>query len=229
MENTTILNQGRAFDEHDRATLIEYTDFDEDDIKYMFALPGARTTIDIHDFNEEAVLLYIEWYDADGEELGRAVREFKHYDGICYNHSLKLEGEWQNKSLAASLYARQKARMTEWSYDSIRLEANITIGRYAWAKEGFKYSNPGEASQARTNLKHWLGQNGMRDLAKQYADKIAHLADPYDFATFDIPGVTMRGGQINNAAVGPDYVMHLGKAFMLDRGGHGSWNGRYDL
>ena len=174
-------------------------------------------------------MLYIEWYDADGEELGRAVREFKHYDAACYNHSLKLEGEWQNKNLAASLYERQKARMAEWSYDAIFLEANITIGRYAWAKEGFEYSDPGAASQARTNLKHWLGQNGMRDLAKQHAGKIANLTDPYDFATFDIPGVTMKGRQISNAAVGPNYVMHLGKAFMLDRGGHGSWNGRYDL
>lgn len=235
MENTQLLDEyHNPIGEYAESAILEFTDLEPEDFKYMFSLPGTKTEIVFDEIEAEGVLMTIHWNDLETDEIvGRAVRELKHYDGACHNHSLKLEKGWQDRDLAASLYAKQKKLLTEWSYDEIHLEANVTIGRYAWAKEGFKYSDPGRSASSRASLKMWLTQRGMGDLTRQYANEIKHLVDPYDFATFDIPGVTVKGGQIKNIAVDPDYEMHIGKAFMLDQDyhthNHGSWHGRYEL
>lgn len=229
MGNTHVVNEQREpLSEHERAAFTRLTDLVEDDLKYMFALPdAASTTIILEDEIEGPVSVM--WFDQDGKILGRAAREFPHHTGQCKNHSLILNTELQDRGIAASLYARQRERLKEWGYDTILLEADISIGRYAWAKEGFEYADPASAGYARTGLKHWLGRNGMRDLAKKHADRISKLNSPRDFATFSIPDVMILGKQIENIAVKPNYEMIVGKAFMLDRGGHGSWHGRYEL
>jgi len=44
-------------------------------------------------------------------------------------------------------------------------------------------------------------------------------------ANFRIPGVKIKGSHIKNEAVPADLEMDIGRAFMLDRNGHGSWHG----
>ena len=197
----------------------------EDDIKEMFALPGAGTDVVVYGDG----LAEIIWRDTDsGDVMGTATRGFNYAGGICENKDLFINDKYQDLDFGQSLYARQKEILAE-GYAEIRLYANVSIGKYAWAKQGFDYVDSGEGEDQRVELQAWMTNLGLVREAGEYGRKIDKFTGPSDYATFDVPGVKITGSQIRNSDVDPDYVMHIGKAFMLDANGHGSWDGVYYL
>lgn len=198
----------------------------EDDIREMFALPGAGTDVVVYGDG----LAEIIWRDTDsGDVMGTATRGFNYAGGICENKDLFINDKYQDLDFGQSLYARQKEILADRGYAEIWLYANVSIGKYAWAKQGFDYVDSGEGKSQRVELQAWMTNLGLVREAGEYGRKIDKFTGPSDYATFDVPGVKITGSQIRNSDVDPDYVMHIGKAFMLDADGHGSWDGVYYL
>lgn len=112
-------------------------------------------------------------------------------------------------------------------YEKVDLMASLTIGRYAWAKQGFDYADEGHLEEiVKKKLPQWLNVKGFLSF------ELPELKSASDVANLKHPeGIMLKGEEINNNAVDPDLEMHIGKAFMLDMGraGHGWWNGEMML
>jgi len=96
--------------------------------------------------------------------------------------------------------------------------ADISIGRYAWAKKGFQYFRPNEAEGYNANLRSWLGRLGIE------TPDLPTFTTPQQFANFKLPGVKVSHRDIRNDEV-KSGEYEVGKAFMLDGIGHGDWSG----
>ena len=133
---------------------------------------------------------------------------------------VSIENSYTGKGLGEDFTARVIRTAKEKGLDAITLEANITIGRYAWAKKGFDYSDPGEPDKTTIpNFKNWCKRRGIT------LPENLNIRSANDMANFRIPGVKIKGSHIKNEAVPADLEMDIGRAFMLDRNGHGSWHG----
>ena len=129
--------------------------------------------------------------------------------------------------MAESLYSRQITRCKERGFDKITLVANVTIGRYAWAKKGFDYQADWRADNATREFKGWAGKKGIKVPPRGWPK----FKSARDVATYKIPGVSVLGSQITNDDVLGSMKLGVGKAFMLDtgQGGHGFWMAALNL
>ncbi len=198
----------------------------KDHIKRMLSLPGYDTSITIgrnRDYN--TLSIETKWTDpATKERIGHSKREFM-FDrdvAFCLDDELVFAQKFQNRGLAQDLYKRQIEILTkETTVDQIRLQADISIGRYAWAKQGFQYSDNNDARQASGKFLSWARRNGIN----QPPGGWPRFRTPQDVANYRIPGVKLPHTAIENPDIKPgDY--EAGKAFMLDKSGHGSWRGK---
>lgn len=86
-------------------------------------------------------------YDADGKQVGRATRSYFYREGnILANHSVfSLHKSVQGQGFAGEW----NTAMFEWYRESgvteVVLRANIDVGSYAWARQGFEFSNQQQA------------------------------------------------------------------------------------
>lgn len=192
----------------------------------MFSLPGYRSIITIvadkdlknpESSRPPSFSVSVSWVFED-KQIGSAHRSF--YTGECINEALTFETEFQGRGLAEELYERQiEILAKESKVDKIILSANISIGRYAWAKQGFQYLVKDGGEQASEKFKTWAAMKGI----KKPPGNWPQFRTPQDVANYRIPGVKIPADAISNYAVKPgDY--EVGKAFMLDRDGHGQWS-----
>jgi len=193
-------------------------------LRKMFHLEGYNTEIQINitenNFGEDvAATINVVWTDSGGMRIGQTTRVFE-YD-TCYNESLEFVPEFQNKGLARSLYERQIEILKDARFLAITLVADISIGRYAWAKMGFDYESEPRYDQIQYRGQKWLAEKGVKGI-----DFPSYWRTAEWLATWD-PGPRIKGAQIDNPDVPPDMEMPIGKAFMLDKGenGHGEWEG----
>lgn len=142
-----------------------------------------------------------------------------HTDNTLEIGLVAIENGYTGKGLGEDFTARVIRTAKEKGLESISLEANISIGRYAWAKKGFDYRDPDTLQTALTTLGYWCKRKGIT------LPETLNIRSANDMANFRIPGVKIKASQIKNEAVPVDLEMDVGKAFMLDRAGHGSWYG----
>ena len=146
----------------------------------------------------------------------------------------------QGKDIGTKVLTSLLGFMARHGIETAHLDADITIGRYAWAKQGFDYSGLGRENtvdEYKLRLIDWYEQNVIDGIHGEEAKgepyrAIEGIETAYDMATFELPsGQTYTGANIDNYDVKSDHVMHAGKAFMLDRDfrGHGEWNGTMDI
>ena len=156
--------------------------------------------------------------------LGVAERSFDLEKGAIHNISLEITE--QQKGVASALYDNEIAWGRSHGYKQIQLFADVTIGRYAWARKGFDYANPQDARDATQFFPVWAQARGIAEPPGGWP-VFKHAKDVADY---DIPGVRVPKGAIRNDDV-KDEAMHVGKAYMLDRNddGHGSWHGVLSL
>lgn len=148
----------------------------------------------------------------------------------CRNSKLKIEKDYMDQGIASDLYERQIHTLREAGFEEISLHADMTIGRYAWAKKGFDYDGIHYAKEATSQFQRWANNQGITQPVGGWpVFKTAH-----DVATYKMPGKRRSLGSfkimayfIDNPDVPSDMMLDLGKAFMLDQGdfGHGSWDG----
>jgi hypothetical protein len=171
-------------------------------------------------------------HDKDGTKLAEMNRQVaRKKDGTLYvkNDYLQLEPHAQGKALADTIYKRSEQFWRHLSNGhpmSVNLEANISIGVYAWAKKGFDFSSPKELKKAKAELKMFCHDNkiDLKDVLEKSGHKsIDDLQHSWDFATLD------NGKKYNLSSVAPpmyDDIKgegHFGKAFMI--GGKDVWKG----
>lgn len=192
----------------------------EQDLVDMFSLPGGYSADIAVESSRHGVFVEVHWKDGAGEDIGKAARVFD-TNGEVMNMSLEFSSEFQGRGLAESLYSRQIARCKERGFDKITLCANVTIGRYAWAKKGFDYQADWRADNATREFKGWASKKGIKVSPGDWPK----FKSARDVATYKIPGVSVLGSQITNGDVPSSMKMSVGKAFMLDTapGGHGFW------
>jgi len=157
-------------------------------------------------------------------------------DGSMYikNEFLELNGNAQGKSLANSIYGRSDQfwrHLSNGKPVSVNLEANISVGVYAWAKKGFDFKTPDGLSQAKSELKAFCKKNkiDVNEVLEHSGHKsIDDLKHTWDFATLD------NGKKYDLNSVAPDMYKgelkgegHFGKAFMI--GGMEPWEGKKTL
>ena len=107
------------------------------------------------------------------------------------------------------------------------LLADITVGKYAWAKYGFDIEDyAGRLPRTQEKLDRWLANKGITgDTHKQVMDALGKTKSMQQLAALDVGGIRIRGDQIGNGAVPVGMEMHIGKAFLLDSYGFSDWNG----
>ena len=115
-------------------------------------------------------------------------------------------------------------------HEGVSLEADISIGRYAWARLGFDYDyleGGMHAEMATEKFEGWFGEMESVHGLDEPPDGWPTFYSAQDVASYD-PGVVIMGNEIFNQDVPSDMKLHLGKAFMLDLESyaHGRWDGR---
>jgi len=208
------------------------TGLSQDDLKRMFSLRDYAMTLEYKYVDGEEVGVEVNWGEGKGRHVGSATRYFKegYYLGEeireCHNDRLSFHEDYQDQGLGRKLYEQQIETLSEKGYDLISLFADISIGPYAWAKQGFEYdqrSHTNNMALTERTLYDWLEMQGYDpDLYMP----VSGFSTTFEVADFD-PGIVFHGYDIGNGDV-PRYMkMHAGKAFMLDQSGmgHGSWEG----
>ena len=116
--------------------------------------------------------------------------------------------------------------LAEAGYERAILLADMTIGAYAWAREGVKYAMPDEAEKVTAHFAKWVQTRRVPDLE----DRLPTFKTPQDVATYKHPdGFVLASNEISNDDVKPNRVYDIGKAYMLDALGHGPYDAVFDL
>ena len=147
-------------------------------------------------------------YDAGRVELGlRPSRGDFHLAYITLPKSIQGGGNAREKVAAWAAMAKANG------YSQLSLLADISVGRYAWAKLGFDFKD----ELIRKNF-----QSNLSDIAKPYGLKVPIFKTAKEMASWN-PGI-----QIKPSAIRPvsgevkDNPTSFGKAFML---ASGPWDG----
>lgn len=155
-------------------------------------------------------------YDDKGEkQIGDIYRTFNP-DHTIHNNLLRLNDESaQGQGIAGKLYDAQDAHARTHGISHISLEADISTGPYAWARQGFdfgKYDRAEPLSHYKAALTGVIGdqvQNG--DLTPEegvaHSERVKGLQHTWDIANFD------TGVHVPLHSLG-DTPAHIGKYVM---------------
>jgi len=210
-----------------------FGDMSKEDVENMFLLPGTQTDFNVS-FSDTAygtkAVVHGSWQTENGEKVAIFQRTFyvtKTGERIVHNDSLQFYSDFQNRGLATSLYDRQIGQLRKAGFDSIELDANISIGRYAWARKGFDYADPGRLDSVNLKFRRWARERFARSPAGGWPT----FRSASEVASYKLPGVSFPGSSIRNTDVPADMSLSVGKAFMLDMSGkgHGAWSARLKL
>jgi hypothetical protein len=210
--------------DHNTQDALTKLNMSENKLRQMFWLPGAAKTEIVTDVYEDNNVMSVtaNWMDADGRSLGNTKRRFSlNADGTLSVRNRWLEIEQQNTGAGAILYGNQIRTLKDAGYSRIELGANSTIGRYAWARKGFDYVADDKermTKRASRKFREWADERNVLVGAWPEFKSAKEVAD------FDI-GTKLRGIDIDNPDVPDNATLHVGKAFMLDKIGHGEWQG----
>lgn len=124
----------------------------------------------------------------------------------------------------------------------IEMFADITIGKYAWAKMGFDFADKDDFKEAKKGFKKYtrdlLKKKGLTLSTEQnnaLIDKFRAIKTAKDLADFKVPGLEATASelteliQFDNQDVPGHIRLDVGKAFMLDEYGCGGWQGKWEV
>ena len=181
--------------------------------------------------HENVLWLQGEWLDTKtGQPIGGAsIYFFEGAEDVQFD-ILDLEGKYINTGAGVALAKRWVGLTATRGYSHAIVFADLTIGKYAWAKEGADYLDPKDARKATNRFGLWVEKRKVPGLdgrlpTFQHASEAARYQHP--------DGYMLKGRDIDNPDVPPDMALPVGKAFMLDDAyaswGHGSWHASLDL
>lgn len=171
--------------------------------------------------------IYVNLTDGGGNEVARMMRVFKE-DGSIEHHSFKVSDTEQGNGIAGKVNNTAEKYYKEMGFKKVSLLADIDVGKYAWAKQGYEFSGTREEKH------EWLTAGFMRVVhpnglqkrfdyagAKKMADTLV------DKPMKDIAGaVSHDGEQFNWSTYSKKGTGNLGKALLLAGSG---WPGEKTL
>lgn len=212
--------------------------FSKDDLGKMFYTEGAHADVSVG-MNSDYMRLRADIYDDDTgrlvgnvkfgfETLGAAKTKF---NADFLEISMK---RYMNKGIGSKIATRATMLAKMAGYEKMTFSADITIGKYAWAKEGANFARGDALEWANEKFQSWLSRAAVQlpwnDERRSIllGLQLPRFNSAYDIATYD-PGIVVWGREIRNKGVKKGMKLHLGKAFMLDDFGLGSWSAEVNL
>ncbi|MNW28676.1 hypothetical protein D3C74_55070 [compost metagenome] len=208
----------------------------------VFSDPEGSFRADVHsidsymDGKDRKTHVGMDLLDGEGKRMGQVMRTaWRDQDGVLNikNVEFELHSEHQGKGIAQKIYNQSEQYWRHLSGGNalnIHLDANISIGVYAWAKKGFDFANESELNYARKEFSTFCAHNGLDTkevLSSCGVNDIKDLKHSWDFASLDDGNqydltslITSVRDEYKNEVSG---VGNFGKAFML--GGKDTWRG----
>lgn len=209
--------------------LLQQANFTQEKIAQLFDIgPSAIANIVVRGDSGE-IEIAGKWTDRiTGESIGECTRRLFPREKNAYLDVLAFEPSYIGNGVGMRVARQWFDALGEAGYKKAELYAGLSVGRYAWAKEGAKYIDRTQAARSTLLFREWIAEKGINLADNEYPTFTSVL----DVATYAHPrGVTLTGKDITSNSVPADMVLPLGKAFMLDVSfnGHGGWNGVIDL
>ena len=145
-------------------------------------------------------------FDADGRFVGETRRSFRRSHGKlwAYHALLHLEPQVQGQGFAEAWNSHLMKWYTESGLDRIEVTANIDVGGYTWARQGFDWKTKEEAVNIAARLRTQLDEAHprlysaeQRAAAESVIERITRLpVDDPDFPTaYEVSQVGRKPGQ----------------------------------
>lgn len=208
-----------------------------DQLDRITSLPGMETSrIIVSGYNGSSMVgIKTKWFDPneiDGDSgnrlvgsMERSLRRDRNGSIVTVeNDLLEISQPYQGMKLADHLYSNQFSVWRELGVRDVEVYADISIGKYAWAKRGFDFKQQSDLTRANRLFYLFLEDMGIDPSGLVIPDFRSAL----DIANFDIPGLTISSSKLNNREVKPGEY-RLGAAYFLARTGIGSWEGVFHL
>jgi hypothetical protein len=171
-------------------------------------------------------------FDAGGNPVGKLKRTFHQGDDgdLLVKHDLlQMDSEVQGQGFAEAFNGHLEDWYRESGVSRIELKANIDVGAYAWARQGYDFAAPSDAGRIRRDVmraikgaemdqeEHEPGSPQYRELQQSIdeANRIVEAFDTQDFGStlfptpFDVSQLGRKPGQGRND-------MWLGKEALLE-------------
>jgi hypothetical protein len=188
---------------------------------------GCRAFIKAQRTADGELSLLGQWVNEDGRGIGLVERYLEADHTTARLDELSFESMFIGRGFGKRAAEQWYHMLADAGYTTAKLEADMTIGRYAWAKEGAQYEDTSMPRWATDEFRKWAGRHNI--FLK--SDEWPRFTNPQDVASYAHPYYSLSGLDIENEDVPYGMDLPLGKAFMLDKGryGHGSWNAIIDL
>lgn len=146
---------------------------------------------------------------------------------VAHHDYLELPGKDQGAGFAQAFNDQAEHHYRDMGVHRIELHADITVGKYAWAQQGYDFSDKNHRKAVFTAFKAWADHHGhvypRRDFEQHLKKGTAWDLANYDPAKEQIPVKTYNPNGARELHV--DGEFHLGKAFLLSNASEGGWHG----
>ncbi len=214
----------------------------ESDLKSTFDVIGDESKLTISD-DDEKVYIDCKW-KSKGEDAGTFEGSYNKQTKAFYLSLFRLDESVQDKGSAKDILNTVESELAhKFGAEKSELYADISIGTYAWAREGYDFKSDKERNRAIAKFKRWtsstlgalyyddkISEEEYKSLSKEISSKMKEVKTAGDIATFNTGGLVYSKEEwgITNDDVKNKTKMHLGKAFMLDTSlglGSSGWQG----
>ncbi|MEV5651604.1 toxin glutamine deamidase domain-containing protein [Nocardia sp. NPDC052254] len=139
---------------------------------------GLRASVDTVSGNSGKLNMTFKVYDEDGNQVGYASRSFSNTDGhiIAEHVKFTLDENVQGSGFAGEFHEVLFGWYGRSGVEEVMLRANIDVGSYAWARQGFEFRIQQQAcADVRPNLNREISR--MRLELQQLQQEQAHLPE----------------------------------------------------
>lgn len=232
-EDVDLTNQGRYSQDHIDEVIAKLKDvypmMSEDVLRRFFYIEGMKARVTRVYYNDYQVGIDVSWYLKDNPDAGKVVeQQIYAYSNRTFEFALlNVSDALRDKDIGFPLVMKQVAMAKIFGAENVKLFADITIGVYAWAKEGVDYETSDTKDVVQGYFRRYIGKLKHHNITFNDTS-YKSFTKPYQWATYKIPGVKVPSNIIENPDILPGEY-DIGKAFMLDMYGHGSWRATIDL
>lgn len=207
------------------------------DFEALLVVPGISDVSYFVEDSDGNLGVSASWF-IDGEHIGDTGFTVSKRKSRIYIDYVAVDKKFEAAGVGAAQIKNFEKMASAAGVKKLCLYADISIGPYAWAKQGFDYADSEDLLFARDDLKDYVfeaADNAGLKLSKTQRNSIENsigkLKSAKEVAEFDISELRMSAKDwsntvsFENKSVPKKMMMHVGKAFMLDERieGHGDW------
>lgn len=145
---------------------------------------------------------------------------------VAEHQYLELPGDDQGTGFGRGFYEHAERHYGDLGVHRAELHADVTVGKYAWAKHGYDFASERERGQMWERFKDWADHHGHTFPKRDY-DQLKKRGSAWDLANYDPAGERIHtvAHDEQTGATHVDGRYHLGKAFLLSPAAGDGWHG----